>query len=259
VVEEAPSAVVSPDMRRKMGEAAVNVARSCNYTGAGTVEFLVDANMNYYFLEMNTRLQVEHPVTEMITGLDLVREQINIARGNPLPFRQEDLQLKGHAVELRVYAENPLNNFLPDIGTLTTYRPPKGPGIRVDDGYEEGMTIPIYYDPMLSKLVTYGRTRQQAMDRMIEAIDNYQITGVATTLAFGKYVMQHEAFRTGHFDTHFVQNHYDPSRIEALYIKEAEVAALLGATELAKPQYSGDLHLQEPTVRSNWKVNRTHY
>lgn len=259
VVEEAPSAIVSAEMRQAMGEAAVNVARSCNYTGAGTVEFLVDADLNFYFLEMNTRLQVEHPVTEMITGLDLVREQINIARGNSLPFKQEDLHIKGHAVELRVYAEDPLNNFLPDIGTLSTYQPPKGPGIRVDDGYEEGMSIPIYYDPMLSKLVTYGRTREKAMDRMIEAIDNYKVTGVATTLPFGKYVMQHEAFRTGRFDTHFVQNHYDPKQIEALYIKEAEVAALLGAAELAKPQYSGDLKLQEPTVRSTWKVNRTNY
>lgn len=256
VVEEAPSAVVTPNMRKAMGEAAVNVARACNYVGAGTVEFLVDADLNFYFLEMNTRLQVEHPVTEYITGLDLVREQINIARGEALPYQQESLQINGHAIELRVYAEDPLNNFLPDIGTLETYRPPKGPGIRVDDGFEEGMTIPIYYDPMLSKLITYGKTREQAMDRMIEAIDNYHITGVATTLPFGKYVMQHEAFRSGHFDTHFVQNHFDPGVIEAAYAKEATVAALLAGAQWNRDKYNGRLKTVRADKRSNWKSHR---
>jgi acetyl-CoA carboxylase biotin carboxylase subunit len=158
VVEEAPSAVVSPAMRKAMGEAAVKVAKSVNYYGAGTVEFIVDEKLDFYFLEMNTRLQVEHPVTELITGLDLVREQIKIARGEKLSFTQDDLQIQGHAVELRVYAEDPQNNFLPDIGKLTTYQPPHGQGIRVDDGMEEGMDIPIYYDPMIAKLATFGRT-----------------------------------------------------------------------------------------------------
>lgn len=256
VVEEAPSAVVTPEMRKAMGEAAVNVARSCNYTGAGTVEFLVDADLNFYFLEMNTRLQVEHPVTEYITGLDLVREMINIARGEALPYKQEDLTMKGHSIELRVYAEDPTNNFLPDIGNLETYQPPKGPGIRVDDGFEEGMDIPIYYDPMLSKLITYGKTREQAMDRMIEAIDNYKVTGVATTLPFGKYVMQHEAFRSGNFDTHFVQNHFDKGVIEAEYEKEAKVAALLVSDQWNKDQYNAVLKTKRPYKRSNWKTAR---
>ncbi|HEY0898414.1 MAG TPA: acetyl-CoA carboxylase biotin carboxylase subunit, partial [Sphingobacteriaceae bacterium] len=153
VIEEAPSSVLTPEIREEMGRCAVDVARSCNYTGAGTVEFILDDQLNFYFLEMNTRLQVEHPVTEMITGVDLVKEQIRIARGEKISFRQEDLEINGHAIELRVYAEDPKNNFLPDIGTLETYKLPQGPGIRVDDGFEQGMEIPIYYDPMIAKLV----------------------------------------------------------------------------------------------------------
>lgn len=256
VVEEAPSSILTPDMRKAMGEAAVNVARACNYTGAGTVEFLVDGDLNFYFLEMNTRLQVEHPVTEYITGLDLVREQINIARGEHLPYQQEDLSIHGHAIELRVYAEDPTNNFLPDIGNLSTYKLPSGPGIRVDNGFAEGMDIPIYYDPMLSKLITYGQTREQAIERMIKAIDDYAITGVATTLPFGKYVMQHEAFRSGHFDTHFVQNHFDPGAITAIYEKEATVAALLAFDQWHKDAHNAVLKTKVAAKRSNWKSAR---
>ncbi|MGV3641414.1 MAG: acetyl-CoA carboxylase biotin carboxylase subunit, partial [Adhaeribacter sp.] len=152
VVEEAPSAILSPELREQMGQSAVNVARACQYLGAGTVEFLLDENKHFYFLEMNTRLQVEHPVTELITGLDLVKEQIKIAQGEALSFTQQDLSITGHAMELRVYAEDPANNFLPDIGKLSTYKRPQGPGVRVDDGFEEGMEIPIYYDPMIAKL-----------------------------------------------------------------------------------------------------------
>ncbi|MGB0457837.1 MAG: acetyl-CoA carboxylase biotin carboxylase subunit, partial [Chitinophagales bacterium] len=159
VVEEAPSALLTPELRKAMGESAVRVAESCNYIGAGTVEYLVDRDMNFYFLEMNTRLQVEHPVTELITGLDLVKEQVKVARGEALSLTQEDVLLQGHAIELRVYAEDPLNNFLPDIGTLKHYEKPEGPGVRVDDGFEEGMEIPIFYDPMISKLIIYGNSR----------------------------------------------------------------------------------------------------
>ncbi|CAN0605072.1 unnamed protein product, partial [Ectocarpus sp. 12 AP-2014] len=148
VVEEAPSCVLTPEIRAAMGEAAVRVAKACDYIGAGTVEFLLDENKKFYFLEMNTRLQVEHPVTELITGLDLVEQQIKIARGEALAFKQSDLSIKGHAVEVRVYAEDPLENFMPSIGTLSTYKTPTGEGIRVDDGFEEGMTVPMYYDPM---------------------------------------------------------------------------------------------------------------
>lgn len=213
VVEEAPSAVLTPELRERMGAAAVRVAKACDYVGAGTVEFLLDADHNFYFLEMNTRLQVEHPVTELITGIDLVEQQILVAQNRELTFGQEDLSISGHALELRVYAEDPLENFLPSIGTLTTYDPPKGQGIRVDDGYEEGMEIPIYYDPLIAKLVTYADTRAAAIQRMIEAIDHYRIEGIATTLPFGRFVCRHEAFTSGDFDTHFVKNHYTPEAI----------------------------------------------
>ncbi|MFN3874656.1 MAG: acetyl-CoA carboxylase biotin carboxylase subunit, partial [Flavobacteriales bacterium] len=202
VVEEAPSAVLTPGLRKRMGEAAVAVAKSVDYVGAGTVEFLLDEGGDFYFMEMNTRLQVEHPVTEMITGLDLVKLQIRVAEGEELPFRQEDLRINGHAIEVRVYAEDPMNDFLPDIGRLTTYRPPQGPGVRVDDGLEEGMEIPIHYDPMIAKLIIHGATREEAIERMIRAIDDYAIGGVETTLAFCRFVLEHPAFRGGKYDTH---------------------------------------------------------
>jgi propionyl-CoA carboxylase alpha chain len=227
VVEEAPSCVLTPKLREKMGQAAIMVAKSCDYLGAGTVEFLVDDNLNFYFLEMNTRLQVEHPVTELITGLDLVELQIKIARGEKINIKQEDLKINGHALELRVYAENPMDDFLPSVGTLNTYKIPVGDGIRVDNGFEEGMDIPIYYDPMLSKLITYGKTREEAIQLMIEAIDNYKIEGVFTTLPFGKFVCEHEAFRAGNFDTHFVKNYYSPKKLRAKLNEEANLAALI--------------------------------
>ncbi|MGB5383717.1 MAG: acetyl-CoA carboxylase biotin carboxylase subunit [Lutimonas sp.] len=227
VVEEAPSAALIPEVRAKMGEAAVNVARSCDYLGAGTVEFLVDDQLNFYFLEMNTRLQVEHPVTELITGLDLVELQIMIARGEKIPFSQNDLTINGHAIELRVYAEDSLNNFMPSVGRLTRYRRPEGENIRLDDGYEEGMEIPIFYDPMISKLITYGKTRIEAIELMIKAIEHYKISGVETTLPFGKFVMNHESFRSGNFNTHFVKNYYSPQLLEKELKNEAKIAALL--------------------------------
>ncbi len=210
VVEEAPSAVLSPELRKEMGVAATKVARSCDYLGAGTVEFLLDADLNFYFLEMNTRLQVEHPVTELITGVDLVELQIRVARGEVLPMEQDDLKINGHAIELRVYAEDPMNDFLPSVGKLEKYKLPKGKGIRVDNGFAEGMDVPIYYDPMLSKLITYGKSREEAIELMIEAIDKYEVEGVMTTLPFGRFVCEHEAFRSGNFDTHFVNKYYAP-------------------------------------------------
>ncbi|MGC1204057.1 MAG: acetyl-CoA carboxylase biotin carboxylase subunit [Flavobacteriaceae bacterium] len=227
VVEEAPSCVLTPELRNEMGEAAIKVAKSCDYLGAGTVEFLLDANHNFYFLEMNTRLQVEHPVSELISGVDLVELQIKVARGEALQIKQSDLKINGHALELRVYAEDPLNDFLPSVGRLDVYKIPKGDGIRVDNGFEEGMDIPIYYDPMLSKLITYGKTREEAIQLMIQAIDNYHIEGVQTTLPFGKYVCEHESFRSGNFDTHFVKDYYSPEALKADSEKEAKIAALI--------------------------------
>jgi acetyl-CoA carboxylase biotin carboxylase subunit len=217
VVEEAPSAVLTPAIRQQMGEAAVAVCKACNYEGAGTVEFLIDAGLNFYFLEMNTRLQVEHPVTEEITGLDLVEWQIRVARGERLPKLQDELHINGHAIEVRVYAEDTLGGFTPDIGTLDRYRIPSGRHIRVDDAFEEGMEIPIYYDPMIAKLVVWGKTREEAIERCIAAIDNYQISGVKTTLDFGKFVLKHPAFRSGNFDTNFVKTHFS----DPLLLKDA--------------------------------------
>ncbi len=209
IVEEAPSSILTPEKRQQMGQDAVLVAKSCGYTGAGTVEFLLDEHGHHYFLEMNTRLQVEHPVTEMITGLDLVELQIRIAEGHPIPFKQDDLRINGHALELRVYAENATEGFIPSTGTLVKYRPPHGPGIRVDDGYREGMEIPIHYDPMLSKLITHGATRIEAIEKMKAAIDAYEVSGVDTTLEFGKFAITHPDFVNGNFDTHFVAKHMD--------------------------------------------------
>ena len=208
-----------------MGAAAVRVAKACDYVGAGTVEFLLDENKNFYFLEMNTRLQVEHPVTELITGVDLVEEQIKVARGEKLGFTQEDLNITGHAVELRVYAEDPIDNFLPSVGTLETYKRPVGEGIRLDDGFEEGMEIPIYYDPMIAKLITYGSTRAEAIELMKKAIAQYKIEGVETTLDFGDFVMNHDAFKTGNIDTHFVKKYFDVNQIKEDQKSEAELAA----------------------------------
>lgn len=227
VVEEAPSSVLTPEIRKAMGEAAVKVAQSCDYLGAGTVEFLLDENKNFYFLEMNTRLQVEHPVTEMITGLDLVEMQIRVARGEKLTITQDELQIKGHAMELRVYAEDTLNDFLPSVGHLDVYQIPVGEGIRVDNGFEQGMDVPIYYDPMLAKLITYGKTREESIELMIKAIANYHIEGISTTLPFGTFVMEHEAFRSGDFDTNFVKKYYDSNKLKAKFDKEAEIAALV--------------------------------
>lgn len=236
VVEEAPSAVLTPEIRKAMGEAAVNVAKACDYLGAGTVEFLIDNDKNFYFLEMNTRLQVEHPVTEMITGLDLVEMQIRVARGEALTIRQEDLKICGHAMELRVYAEDPLNDFLPSVGNLEIYKLPQGDGIRVDNGFEQGMDVPIYYDPMLSKLVTYGKSREEAIQKMIEAIAAYQVKGVGTTLPFGLFVMQNEAFRAGNFDTNFVKKYYDSDKIKEAQANEAEIAALVAVKQYLEDQ-----------------------
>lgn len=226
VVEEAPSSVLTNEKRKLMGEAAVKVAKACEYVGAGTVEFLLDENHNFYFLEMNTRLQVEHPVTEWITGLDLVEQQIKIANNEKLAFKQDDLSFKGHAFELRVYAEDPLDNFMPSVGKLSVYRPPTGKNIRVDDGYAEGMEVPIQYDPMLAKLITYGKTREEALQLMLEAIANYEVEGVSTTLPFGKFVFNHEAFRSGNFDTNFVKKYYSKEKVQALQEEEKQVAAL---------------------------------
>lgn len=256
LIEEAPSSVLSPELRSKMGKCAVDVAKACNYSGAGTVEFLLDAEHNFYFLEMNTRLQVEHPVSELITGLDLVKEQIKVARNEKLSFTQDDLKINGHAIEVRVCAEDPMNNFLPDVGKLVVYKTPSGPGIRVDDSFEEGMEISIFYDPMISKLIVHGKDRIDAIKKMLRAIDDYKIIGVETTLDFCKFVLNHEAFISGNFDTGFIPKYFTPEALKTNIEEYAEIAAIAGAIifDNSKEKHN---NLPETAVKkSKWKANR---
>jgi len=255
LIEEAPSSVLTPELREKMGKCAVDVAKACNYSGAGTVEFLLDDKLNFYFLEMNTRLQVEHPVSEMITGLDLVKEQIKVARNEKLGFTQEDLKINGHSLEVRVCAEDPTNNFLPDIGRLLVYKTPSGPGVRVDDGFEEGMDIPIYYDPMIAKLIVHGKDRTEAIQKMIRAIDDYKIVGVETTLDFCKFVLKHPAFVSGKFDTGFIKDHYRPEMLNQSNDELSAIAALAG-TLLYEPKKQTNKTDSIAVKKSQWKLNR---
>lgn len=264
VIEEAPSSCLTPEIREKIGEAAINAARSCDYTNAGTVEFIVDDKLRFYFLEMNTRLQVEHPVSEMISGLDLVKEQIKIARGEKLSFKQEDLKINGHALELRVYAEDPQNNFLPDIGTLEVYKKPEGLGIRVDDGFREGMSIPIYYDPMIAKLVVHGTDRNDAIHKMKRAIKEFKIKGVKNTLDFGYFVLNHEAFVSGNFDTGFVEKYFRPEVLNSKLSEEDQLALTgflcLKSEELFRTETGrSDNNTMQSNTKSIslWKKNRS--
>lgn len=256
VVEEAPSSVLTPEMRQAMGEAAIRVVKACNYYNAGTVEFLLDADLNFYFLEMNTRLQVEHPVTELITGLDLVREQILIAEGHPLSFTQDDLQINGHAMEIRVCAEDPFNNFLPNLGKLQVYRRPTGDGVRVDDYVEEGMEVPIHYDSMIGKLIVHGTDRNDAIARLIRAIDNYTIVGFETTLGFCRFVLEHEAFVSGHFDTGFIPNYFTIDKLLRPLEPEEEAAAIMVADQMLLEAAKEEIRPLPRRPLNPWRVNR---
>ena len=248
LIEEAPSVVLSDSLREQMGQAAVNVAKACNYSGAGTVEFLLDADHNFYFLEMNTRLQVEHPVTELITGLDLVQQQINVARNQKLSFTQDDIIPSGHAIELRLTAEETTQDFLPAIGTIETYNPPQAEYIRLDDFVYPGYKIPIYYDNMFAKLIVWGENRSQAIQRMIEAINQFEIKGIPTTLDFGRFVMQHPKFIEGDFDTNFISSYYTKEGIKKQDQSLLEAAAIFTYLEFNEHKI--------PTIashNSNWK------
>ena len=251
VIEEAPSSVLDDDIRKEMGKAAILLVKACNYFNAGTIEFILDESKNYFFLEMNTRLQVEHPVTEFITGLDLVKQQIWIAEGKPLSFSQSDLKINGHAIELRVYAEDPQNSFLPDIGVLKKYRLPKGIGVRVDDGYEEGMEIPVEYDPLIAKLVSYGTNRSEAIARMRRAIDEYEIEGVRNTLEFGSLVMNDSDFCKGNFDAGFISNMPDNIYNENSDITESMIAAIVSCKFVDK--FERAKLPENPIMRSKWR------
>ncbi|TVR76152.1 MAG: acetyl-CoA carboxylase biotin carboxylase subunit [Saprospirales bacterium] len=246
VIEEAPSPIVDTELRRRMGDDAVRLAEICGYESAGTVEFIMDEEKKYYFLEMNTRLQVEHPVTELITGIDLVAWQIRIARGEMLDMKQHEIKPFGHSIELRVYAEDPTNDFLPSTGTLSLYQPPKGENIRVDDGYEQGLEVPVYYDPMLSKLIVWGKNRDEAIAQMLKAISEYMVEGVATTLPFGKFAIDHPAFRDGTFTTKFVEQYFRQEKLIEANKSRAFAAALIGLHH-----YTKTVNTYRPIKRTN--------
>ena len=255
VVEEAPSCVLTAEVRARMGEAALLAARACGYTNAGTVEFLIDDDLNFYFMEMNTRLQVEHPVTELITGIDLVAEQLRIAEGEPLGYAQESVEMNGHAVECRVYAEDPANNFLPAPGPLVVHRPPAGPGVRLDAGVEEGGEIPIHYDPMIAKLIVHADSRPKAIDRMRRALSEYRIAGVPTTIPFCRFVMEHEAFRNGLFSTHFVDEHFTAEVLEDQE-QDIDTIAMLAAAWMGQRENKSSVPPAEAAPRSLWKLRK---
>jgi acetyl-CoA carboxylase biotin carboxylase subunit len=267
VLEEAPSPIVDLDMRRRMGEVAVRVARAANYTNAGTVEFLVDQRKNFYFLEMNTRLQVEHPVTELVTGLDLVHLQIRIAAGEKLPLRQEDVQIRGHAMECRIYAEDPDNNYFPSPGKITLLLEPSGPGIRTDSGMYEGWTVPMDYDPLLAKLIGYGSDREQAIARLTRALDEYFVGGIKTNIALFRRILADPDFRAGKLDTGFLdrllqqepadhkqddRKKDDPQREQVAAIA-AGIFAMLGASVDVVGERASGASPEKAVIPSNWQ------
>jgi len=228
VIEEAPSVIVDAEMRKAMGEAAVKAARAVDYDSAGTVEFIVSGkSREFFFLEMNTRLQVEHPITEMITSIDLCKEMIRSAAGYPLPFEQEDIKINGHAIECRIYAEDPDNKFLPTPGKIIGLRVPGGPWVRDESGMYDGLDVPIHYDPMLSKLVVWGSTRQRAITRMLRALGEYAVKGIKTTISFHARMLKNEKFIAGDFDTNFIDTQFQPQ--DAARIKPDEDIALVAA------------------------------
>ncbi len=253
LVEEAPCAILTDTMRAEMANAAILAAKGCGYVGAGTIEFLVDKHRKFYFLEMNTRLQVEHPVTELITGLDLVRMQLDVAMGKPLSVAQEDLHIQGHALECRICAED--SNFMPSTGLLDMYRIPSGPGVRVDDGVRQGQDVSVYYDPLLAKLVVWAKTREQAMDRMDRALSEYVVRGVETTIPFCRFVMRHEAFRSASFDTGFVNQYWHPSQAEAMTDPHIHLAAAL-ALSTQSHSTSSSPSSAPAAAESGWWISR---
>jgi acetyl-CoA carboxylase biotin carboxylase subunit len=257
VIEEAPSPAVSPELRARMGEVACRAARAVGYVGAGTCEFLLSQDRSFYFLEMNTRLQVEHPVTEMITGVDLVKLQIRVAEGHPLPMRQEDLVVRGAAVECRVYAEDPVR-FLPSPGTITALRVPQGPGVRDDGGVYAGSEISVFYDPMISKLITWGEGRAHALDRMRRALAEYRVAGIKTNLLFHRRMLEHAEFLAGEYDTGFIERNQQvlcaPVELDAAILDDALAAAAIHATTEAPPP--GGSSASASTEPSAWRRTR---
>ena len=255
VIEECPSPINDPDLRRRMGEAAVTLGRAVNYTGAGTVEFLLaDTTREFYFLEMNTRLQVEHPVTELVTGRDLVREQFLVATGETLSFKQGDVSWQGHAIECRIYAEDPANNFFPSPGTITHLQEPAGPGIRIDSGVARFSEVSIHYDPMIAKLAVWGRTRAQAIDRLRRALDEYDVTGITTTLPFFREVVRDEEFISARLDTGFIARFNERRAADEAFRTESDLAAIAAALNYSSRQQRTALQMATQTSTSRWKM-----
>ncbi len=259
VIEECPSPINDPDLRQRMGEAAIKIAKSVNYAGAGTVEFLFsDVTRDFYFLEMNTRLQVEHPVTELVTGFDLVREQINVAAGLPLSFTQDDVGWNGHAIECRVYAEDPDNSFFPSPGKITRLHVPAGPGIRDDSGVSEGDEVSIHYDPMISKLAAWGQTREEAIDRLRRALDEYAVGGIRTTLPFFRDILRDDDFIEAKLDTGFISRFKErQERLHAEGNAQAssllkDIAIIAAALSYSETQDMRATNHREP--QSKWKM-----
>lgn len=255
IIEEAPSSFVDEITREKITTAAVNAAKACNYYNAGTVEFLMDANKNFYFLEMNTRLQVEHPVTELISGLDLVKEQISVASGNRLSFEQNELKINGHSIECRIYAEDPSNNFLPSTGLIINYLPPSGPGVRVDSGFEAGAQITVHYDPLISKLVCWSDCRESAINRLIRALSEYTIGGLITNISFLKKIIDHSSFRKGEFDINFLSEDFMKRFIETENnneIKEFEKIAAVFSAVLKSVSSMNNLKPNHTVSQNQW-------
>ncbi|MCH8027656.1 MAG: acetyl-CoA carboxylase biotin carboxylase subunit [candidate division Zixibacteria bacterium] len=234
LIEESPSPVMTPELRQKMGEAALKIARASNYVGAGTVEFMVDQDLYYYFLEVNTRLQVEHPVTELVTAIDLVKEQIAIAENKKLSFSQNDISFSGHAIECRISAEDPQQGFVPSTGTIQNYRMPSGPGVRLDSGVESGSEISVYYDPLFAKLIVWGKDRPEAISRMKRALEEFRISGLKTTIGFHRIVMENENFVSGNFSTKFIETEYPNYEFETADDKTIETAAIAAAIDKFK-------------------------
>jgi acetyl-CoA carboxylase biotin carboxylase subunit len=261
VIEECPSPINDPELRKRMGKAAISIARAVNYIGAGTVEFLFsDVTREFYFLEMNTRLQVEHPVTELVTGFDLVREQINVASGLPLSFKQKDVHWNGHAIECRVYAEDPENNFFPSPGKISFLRVPAGPGIRDDGGVAAGDEVSIYYDPLISKLAAWGRTRDEAIDRLRRALDEYAVGGIKTTLPFFREIVRDEEFLGGRLDTGFIarfnerrREHLHPADGTQASGLQSDMAIIAAALSYMRLQRKTSVDHQ-PANESKWKA-----
>lgn len=256
VVEECPSMALTADLRSIMGQTAVDIAKAAGYLNAGTMEFLLDAEKNFYFLEVNTRVQVEHPITEMVYGLDIIKEQIRIAEGEKLSLTQEEVSIKGHAIECRIYAEEFDNNFLPSTGTITHYQPSEGLGVRNDSGVRVGSEITMYYDPMIAKLIVHGRDRSEAVEKMKRALQEYKINGVKTTIPFCELVMFHPEFVNGTYDINFVAKHYLVPE-NSLTGPESTAIASAFITESGGP-VKPSRSMMQTAVRSKWKDQRAH-